>query len=210
MRVHCDYCPREFDGVANLRRHQAVSHTEEVTVDVPCTWCGTDVAVRVWEEDERHYCSRTCSRAWNCFITLGKRHPQYVDGTSRSGVYELKAMAIRQRDGECRRCGRESADDAGRALHVHHIEPAEEVKDPHRPTNMLSVCASCHGKLESLPPTEQLAECGIGSRKALAFDDEQLQELFHPTTRAERAINDAPDPSPHMFEAFQSWVEGQS
>lgn len=57
------------------------------------------------------------------------------------------AEAIRERDGRrCTRCGMSEADN-GRALDVHHILPvrtAVQRGDPHRPSNLRSLCRACH------------------------------------------------------------------
>ncbi len=63
------------------------------------------------------------------------------DRASLNGTYHRKVrLEVLDRDGhKCRVCG---ADDH---LHVHHIEPyAEGQADPHRPSNLVTLCYSCH------------------------------------------------------------------
>jgi 5-methylcytosine-specific restriction endonuclease McrA len=70
------------------------------------------------------------------------------------GDWRNIAEKIRDRDGMCVRCGIEPE----RTLSVHHIVPVKEFEDPkeaHYPENLLSLCRSCHRKVEPLPEEKQ-------------------------------------------------------
>lgn len=66
---------------------------------------------------------------------------------------------IRQRilecdDYECQNCGIDNENhrsQRGYELHVHHVRPLREFSDveaANQPENLITLCASCHGKLE--------------------------------------------------------------
>jgi len=70
------------------------------------------------------------------------------------GGWRKISQKIRERDGECLRCGATPE----RTLSVHHIIPVVEFDDPtdaHYPDNLATVCRSCHRKVENLPEQEQ-------------------------------------------------------
>jgi len=70
------------------------------------------------------------------------------------GDWRNIAERTRERDGECVRCGV----NPDRTLSVHHIIPVKEFDDPkdaHYLENLMTVCRSCHRKIENLPEAEQ-------------------------------------------------------
>lgn len=194
----CEYCGGEYSGEKGLRPHQSQAHSEQITAIEPCHWCGSDVEVNEWNREGRHYCSRECSGAWNSFLRQGKRHPNYVDGSTRGKWFEWVSMAVRWRDGECLRCGDEQGASDGRRLHVHHIVPEGECEDPKDPTNLLSVCGSCHQKLEQMEPARQLEVCGIDSRSELELTGDAKRWLMNLQETTDKIAN-APDPRLQVF-----------
>jgi endogenous inhibitor of DNA gyrase (YacG/DUF329 family)/uncharacterized protein YlaI len=84
----------------------------------------------------------------------GKNHPNYKDGVSMKqfeGAYGLSipewkelAQKIRKRDSfTCQLCGKKKATD------VHHIIP-RRVRIDNDPSNLITLCKSCHSKIEYL------------------------------------------------------------
>lgn len=148
----CEYCGGSFRGQRGLRSHQTAMHTEETAAAVSCTWCGAEMVVRKWESDRRHYCSHTCSNAWNRYLKQGERHPNYKDGRSsgRGRDYELIKRVVRHRDGACLRCGANRCHGDDRQLHVHHIISEPDHPDPHTFTNLATVCDGCHQTVEQM------------------------------------------------------------
>jgi len=70
------------------------------------------------------------------------------------GGWEKIANKIRERDGSCRNCGVNPE----QTLQVHHIVPVREFKThklAHDANNLVSLCPSCHGKLERMPEQKQ-------------------------------------------------------
>lgn len=197
----CEYCGQECRGKGGLRSHITSAHADEVETTDRCNWCGSVVEVKIWDLDDRNYCSRDCAYAWTTFLKLGERHPSYKDGESRSWDYERLADIIRKRDGECLCCGADKAGEAGRRLHVHHIIPEDEAEEPHVPTNLITLCGTCHPRLESMEPEEQLNECGIADGDELEVEDD-LREWLE-SMKGSKAIKRAPEPWPGMFEEAQ-------
>lgn len=205
----CQYCGNEYKGSRGLKQHQSRKHKDEIQTDVRCTWCGDDVTVREWEADERHYCSRACSKAWRRFLKSGKRHPNYKDGGSpdMTNRVQLMKMAVRRRDGyQCKRCGSEDTGD-GRRLHVHHITPEDSAANPHRFENLIAVCDGCHKPLEAMDPAEQLAACGLESREELTLPDE-IREWYENKMADMHHLGDAyPEPWVGMYAEAQRVID---
>jgi hypothetical protein len=95
-------------------------------------------------------------------IVSGEEHPAYIHGESHSVNYgdswtnDLK-KEIRERDGWCcRACGKtneENRKESGYQLNVHHIKPhwkwdSKEHREMNSPNNLISLCNSCHGRVE--------------------------------------------------------------
>ncbi|RKY63810.1 MAG: hypothetical protein DRQ14_01400 [Candidatus Latescibacterota bacterium] len=126
----------------------------EGTVRRRCAGCGRKVEVPKWYADEVEliFCSPECRRAWAGAareppkVVLEPR-PEY-----RGGDWEVNAERARKRDRyTCRICG-VTEKELGRKLDVHHILPFGWFKDPrdaNRLSNLISVCPSCHRKLEA-------------------------------------------------------------
>lgn len=74
----------------------------------------------------------------------GRNHPAYIDGRSiyRGEDWRWQRRLCLERDNfTCQSCGKE------KYIQVHHIFPYEESKD-NRLTNLISLCGSCHRKVE--------------------------------------------------------------
>jgi hypothetical protein len=92
----------------------------------------------------------------------GEEHHWYKHGESRDIDYgsswnDRLKKDIRGRDGwRCRVCGKSNAEnksETGHQLNVHHIKPhwkwaAEEHEEMNSPNNLISLCNSCHGRVE--------------------------------------------------------------
>lgn len=200
-QMECRYCGNEYQQGTGIRTHQTSMHPEEVATSVPCNWCGSDVEVYEWQTGERQYCTRECAYAWTAFINSGENHHSYENGKSRSRGFRHIASGVRLRDGECRVCGKQSATKDDRSLHVHHITPEDETDSPHRPTNLISLCASCHRKMEGKPPATQLEACDIESRDELSLPEDV--QMWVETLDGNTPLESAPTPRMGMFEEAQ-------
>lgn len=132
-------------------------HPEYSKVDVECEWCGE--IYETLRPERTRFCSASCNNEWLSSIS-GKDHPAWNGGESSRIKYgpgwnEKKRQTVRQRDNfKCQVCGmteEEHIEDCGRSLNVHHQTPAREFDDPHvrnHPDNLITLCASCHVKVE--------------------------------------------------------------
>lgn len=117
-------------------------------------------------------------------------------------AYERK-MALNRDEYECQFCGMSNAihnEMYDKDLDVHHILPERQGGSDHR-KNLITLCKSCHGQLETL--TRQLlriyAHTGgmmteTGGMKKGARSDELLQEIYDEVEEAdlERARKHTP------------------
>lgn len=123
---------------------------------VRCEHCGKLNPVPNWIAARKfrlHFCGKACLDAWTSVLPDdGKRmvlrgRPEY-----RGGNWKVQAARARERDGfRCRNCGVTEAS-LGRQLDVHHTTPVRlfaSTVAANRLDNLVSVCASCHKRLEA-------------------------------------------------------------
>ena len=105
---------------------------------------------------ENYYCNAECRRSWAREDISGARTAAVdlkpVKGRQRGANWRVQSKAARERDGyTCRVCGL-TEDELGKRLHVHHTIPYSRFKsniEANRLDYLVSVCPSCHGKLEA-------------------------------------------------------------
>ena len=124
-------------------------------VPVRCRACGKTFGQPRWytlQGVRLHFCGSTCREAWEQVQTdepfrLELRgRPKY-----RGGNWDVQSARARERDEyRCQMCG-VSEDEMKKQLDVHHKVPArtfESPADANQLSNLISVCRSCHKKLE--------------------------------------------------------------
>lgn len=97
-------------------------------------------------------------------LPVGEEHYAWKGGVNPQygpNWREQRKKARQRDDYKCQRCGLEKADhldEYGTLPHVHHIVPWDEFDD-HKERNdlenLITLCASCHKKVESLPVRPQ-------------------------------------------------------
>lgn len=117
-----------------------------------CGHCRKPIQLPAWAgQVALHFCSSQCRRAW------AEATPSFevkLDGRPghRGANWDEQALQARQRDGfRCQVCG-VSEEELGRQLDVHHQIPYASFKsniEANRLENLISLCPSCHPKLES-------------------------------------------------------------
>jgi 5-methylcytosine-specific restriction endonuclease McrA len=133
---------RRFCSVACHNIHQTQL---DLRVDLICKVCNKEYRRTFHQLTKRNssYCSTACSHE-------GRRRNLHA----RNYYWRSIAEKIRQRDKHtCRLCGKYQRSPR---LHVHHIIKAsrfgvEGVKQANHPSNLVSLCASCHRKAETYP-----------------------------------------------------------
>jgi len=101
-------------------------------------------------------CSNKCRSEYYC----GKNHPCWVeeyDGYYGANWEEQRKKALQRDNYTCQNCGVQfnPEESLENKLHVHHIKPLTEFekdeieKEANRLENLISLCSSCHPKIES-------------------------------------------------------------
>lgn len=147
--VYCPDCVAAADGL--LPENPA----ERERLDAECQWCGavrSFVPSRLDELSRGPFCDLECYGEWLSANVVGDSHHQWEGGTLTygDGWWAVRRDA-RERDGHsCQVCGVD-ADEIGREPDVHHIVPVREFDDPedaHRLDNVVTLCRSCHRRVE--------------------------------------------------------------
>lgn len=119
-----------------------------------CLRCGRPFSAPVWYVREGLrvvFCGDTCRKAWE---EGQDEEVLRLDGRPdrRGGIWEVRARQVRERDGfACRGCG-VTEERLGKQLDVHHLVPFRLFPtdgDANRADNLISVCPSCHARLEA-------------------------------------------------------------
>lgn len=117
----------------------------------------------VLSESNRLKTSRQARRMWDEEVLCsdvfpsGEDHHAWVENSEYYYGSDWSEIAeeVRRRDNfRCKRCGKRSADSNGRSLEVHHIKPFrsfDDVENANSKDNLVSLCTSCHTKMERLP-----------------------------------------------------------
>jgi 5-methylcytosine-specific restriction endonuclease McrA len=136
MNTKVRYCSRE------CRNRGLVTATYET-----CHGCG-QLYRRFASKVERRYCSDKCYR----YYSVGAEHPNWRGGKwlKHGRRWQEIRAAIIERDGRCLWCSAESSP-GGKALHVHHLDARRNysiVDLANHPENLVTLCSSCHTRVE--------------------------------------------------------------
>lgn len=110
-----------------------------------CAECGSTVLIPANKGSGRKYCTRSCATAaYNTRNLRGERNGNWRGGHALYYGRDWKKIKaeVRARDGVCSTCGM-SADDNGRELDVHHVNPFRFSGD-NSLDNLVALCRSCH------------------------------------------------------------------
>lgn len=120
-----------------------------------CEQCGKSMKLLKsrLERGYGRFCSRDCLARWLSPNVVGESHHQYENETVayRGEWWQIRRQARKRDNHECQVCGREK-EEMGREPDVHHIKPIREFEDPqeaHVLSNVISLCRSCHRKVEA-------------------------------------------------------------
>lgn len=118
-----------------------------------CAGCRKVLSVPGWYAKvvELHFCDEKCRREWVDLQPDFK--PKLGQHSRRRGAnWDIQAKQARERDAfACQVCG-VTEEELGRQLDVHHKIPYRSFKsnvEANRLENLVSVCSSCHSKLEA-------------------------------------------------------------
>jgi hypothetical protein len=147
--VYCSECVAESDEFLGD------SYTKDAErVEKECDQCGgtMDVLQSKLDRGDGRFCSRNCLGDWLSENVVGEDHHMWKEGkSSYTGDWvEVRDDARDRDEHECQVCGVTRVEN-GQRLDVHHIQPVREFEDPqdaHRLDNVVSLCRSCHAKVE--------------------------------------------------------------
>ncbi|MFD1599357.1 homing endonuclease associated repeat-containing protein [Halobellus rarus] len=166
VNLECEVCGDEFEVKHSRKqtrrccsqecdiewRKEAYSgeknHNYKENIESNCEWCGETYSAPQYKESNTRFCSQDCMIAWRTEEYSGEGHPRWKDNDDyyRGPNWQQQREKARDRDDhECRNCGGEEQ------LQVHHITPYESFDDyeeANRLQNLITLCTSCHHKLE--------------------------------------------------------------
>jgi 5-methylcytosine-specific restriction endonuclease McrA len=118
-----------------------------------CDHCGREFEVKRCNKGRFRFCGRECEGAFKSRKLSGSNAPNWKGGTDLyyGANWQEARRVVRNRDCfRCQRCGTHE-DEHDTELHVHHIVPLREFDEPedaNTPSNLVTVCPSCHGEVE--------------------------------------------------------------
>jgi len=131
----------------------SAGHSVEEMLEERCASCRRAVRVPGWYAKvvELHFCDEQCRKEW--VEQQPDFQPKLGQHSRRRGAnWEIQAKLARERDAfACQVCGL-TEEELGRQLDVHHKIPYRSFKsnvEANKLENLVSVCPSCHSKLEA-------------------------------------------------------------
>jgi len=177
MLVTCDWCGKDHrrqPSIAKAREHNFCTkdcfyewqrenapvgeeHWDYTSKIIECDNCGSEIERSPSQTHRTNFCDMDCRGEYYS----GENAPLWAGGTRQwdyGDNWEEQRGKARQRDGyKCQKCGvdeSEYKEKTGQHLHVHHIRKLkkfDEPEDGNKLTNLITVCRSCHNKLEGFP-----------------------------------------------------------
>lgn len=123
---------------------------------VSCEWCGKEFFVKPFKEknQDNFFCDiENCFSRWWMENYSGKNAPTWRGGYKDyygESWNEQRMNALNRDDFKCKKCSVEQKD-LDEELSVHHIEPFrnfDESSEANKLENLVSLCRSCHMKVE--------------------------------------------------------------
>ena len=155
------FCNRKcFGRWMSARRGE--NHPLYNRITVPCDCCGILIEKfpSQLKTNAYHFCNSRCFGDWRIENWTGENNPLFRGGIPHyygPNWYNQRKCARKRDDHTCQKCGK-SEQDNGRALDVHHIIPFcefdyavgenENYKQANELSNLISLCMSCHQRVE--------------------------------------------------------------
>lgn len=118
-------------------------------IELTCEQCGEEYLIERNKLEGRRYCSNECQGK----AQTGEGHHLWKGGCEPyygPNWPKMRRLARTRDCFNCRHCGK-SEQELDTELHVHHIKPIREFDKPenaNNPTNLISLCPSCHMQIE--------------------------------------------------------------
>lgn len=147
--VYCSDCVADADG---LLPENPSSQGERV--ECACPACGRihSVVPSRAENTRGVYCGLGCYSRWLSRNVVGPDHHQWEGGSLSYGRswWAVRRSALRRDQYRCQHCLRTEGE-LGQKPDVHHLDRVRDFDDPedaHRLENAVSLCRSCHRRVE--------------------------------------------------------------
>lgn len=172
--IDCEWCgdavertPSEVEGCNNIfcshdcvAEYQSEYRTGDWShlweggkwwVETVCENCGVEIEVSRWrfEQHEKNFCDHQCLGDYRAEGEVDRRY-KYGELWD-----ERREQRLDTDDYECKVCGIESDEHVekyGMSLNVHHrtrYRSFEDEEEAHRLSNLVTLCCSCHRKVEA-------------------------------------------------------------
>lgn len=158
----CTYY-KNFSSLCDVADEIGVPKKRDITKIVECQNCNSEIKRAVSRaNDGRNFCDRECYFEW---MRAGNLRDESIERPPNYGPnwYKQRSKARERDNNTCQSCGmtsQEHKEACGMDLHVHHITPWHEFDDYERRNrleNLITLCADCHQKWESLPIKPQVS-----------------------------------------------------
>jgi 5-methylcytosine-specific restriction endonuclease McrA len=148
--IYCASCIENGKGLSELGTDE---YAKRVTMD--CEQCGKEMKVlqsRV-ERSNVRFCGRKCRDTWLSEEYRGEKHHAWKGGEVKygGGWWAVREEARNRDEQTCQNCG-VSKEELGQHPDIHHVTPVrdfDEWSEAHRLDNVISLCPSCHQRIES-------------------------------------------------------------
>lgn len=169
--LQCEYCHKTLfrspsyrrsnkhfcDNECRLKYNRGNNHPRANRVVTNCVVCNKELCVPVsrFIAGRGKTCGKECMYKHLSGKFKGTDNPYYkpgINGYRGSNWSEQRKLALDRDSYTCQIC--ESKD----MLHVHHVKPFNEFEDhlvANQLENLLTVCCSCHSKIEKRIPTNK-------------------------------------------------------
>jgi 5-methylcytosine-specific restriction endonuclease McrA len=166
VSVECVICGDEFEVKHSVKedrqccsqecdaewRQEAYSgeqnHNYKENIETSCEWCGEAYSVLPSRASSTRFCTQECMIKWRSEEYSGEGHPRWKDNDDYyrgPNWHQQRSKALTRDNHECQHCG------DSEQLQVHHIIPYESFEDhreANRLHNLITLCVSCHHRVE--------------------------------------------------------------
>lgn len=173
VTVECEQCGDEYGVIPSKVEKTLCCSTEclfkykEKSETRECVVCDTEITrIPSNFKKENACCSDECFKSHISELRKGEDNPQWKGGQFNyygPNWNEQREKALERDDNECQECGMSMGDHIrhySEQLHVHHKKPrrefvdiddpsVEELRKSNKLSNLVTLCKSCHRKMES-------------------------------------------------------------
>lgn len=144
------YLPKYREGKKNYYCSFKCRRTAQ---EYTCDWCGIKFKRRGKNINDKNFCSKKCMGKWQSEYKQGENSNSWLGGWKKyygANWTQQKNLARKRDNFTCQLCG---GKELNKAFDVHHKIPfrkygKEKYKEANRLDNLITLCNSCHSKIE--------------------------------------------------------------